>query len=263
MPFIEIVTKGHVATLTIQRADKLNALNAEVVAELSAAIASLASTSYARPEEAVRAAVLTGAGKAFVAGADIAAMAEMSAAEAARFSEAGHALCAAIESAPFPVIAAVNGFALGGGLELALACDFIFAADGAKLGLPEVTLAVIPGFGGTQRLTRRIGNARARELVFTGRTIGAEDAARIGLVNDVVPAAELLERAWACAEQIAKAGPLAVAAAKRVMLHGEGSGLAPACELERNAFAALFGSEDQRSGMRAFVARQKATFTGR
>src|SRR5262249_34630510 len=146
----------------------------------------------------VRAAILTGAGKAFVAGADIAEMATMTPREAKSFSQAGHALGESMERAAFPIIAAVNGFALGGGLELALACDFIYAAEGAKLGQPEVTLGVIPGFGGTQRLVRRVGIARARELVYTGDLIGADQALAIGLVNAVVPAAELMLRARDC-----------------------------------------------------------------
>ncbi|MBM4376048.1 MAG: enoyl-CoA hydratase/isomerase family protein [Deltaproteobacteria bacterium] len=264
MATIERTQSGHVATLTINRPDKLNALNAEVLAELRATLAGLVTESTTGdPGCATRAVVLTGAGKAFVAGADIAAMAAMTTTEAARFSEVGHALCAALEAAPFPVLAAVNGFALGGGLELALACDFILAADTAKVGLPEVTLGVIPGFGGTQRLARRIGLGRARELVYTGRMVTAEEALRLGLVNEVVPGAELLARATKVAEQIGAVGPLAVAAAKRAMLHGSEIALGPACELERQAFAGLFGTEDQRTGMAAFLAKQKATFAGK
>jgi len=264
MATIERTQSGHVATLTINRPDKLNALNAEVLAELHATLTGIVTEStMGDPGCATRAVVLTGAGKAFVAGADIAAMAEMTTTAAARFSEAGHALCAALEAAPFPVLAAVNGFALGGGLELALACDFILAADTAKVGLPEVTLGVIPGFGGTQRLARRIGLGRARELVYTGRMVTAEEALRLGLVNEVVPGADLLARATKVAEQIAGAGPLAVAAAKRAMLHGSEIALGPACELERQAFAGLFGTEDQRTGMAAFLAKQKATFAGK
>jgi enoyl-CoA hydratase len=264
MGFVERTQSGHVATLTINRPDKLNALSAEVVSELASTFAMLVRESTTgEPSCATRAVLLTGAGKAFVAGADIAAMATMTTTEAARFSEAGHALCAGIEAAPFAVIAAVNGFALGGGLELALACDFIYAADTAKVGLPEVTLGVIPGFGGTQRLARRVGVGRARELVFTGRMVAAEEALRIGLVNEVVPAAELLERAGKVAAQIAAVGPLAVTAAKRAMLLGTEASLGPACELERQAFAALFGTEDQRTGMSAFLAKQKTSFAGR
>ncbi|MDC3952948.1 enoyl-CoA hydratase/isomerase family protein [Polyangium jinanense] len=252
---------GPIATLTINRPSKLNALNAELVAELARVFEALATEGAG--EDAVRAAILTGAGKAFVAGADIGEMAEMTPVAAKRFADAGQRLCHRIETLPFPVIAAVNGFALGGGSELALSCDFIYAAEGAKLGLPEVTLGVMPGFGGTQRLLRRVGAARARELVYTGDMVSAEQALAIGLVNAVHPAAELVQKARETAQKIASRGPLAVAAAKRVMLHGEGVDLASACEHEAQAFAGLFGSEDQREGMKAFLAKTKPTFVGR
>lgn len=253
---------GPVATLTINRPSKLNALNALLVAELARAFEALATAGEG--QDAVRAAILTGAGnKAFVAGADIGEMAEMTPVAAKRFADAGQKLCHRIEALPFPVIAAVNGFALGGGCELALACDFIHAADTAKLGLPEVTLGVMPGFGGTQRLLRRVGAARARELVFTGDMVNAEQALAMGLVNAVHPAAELVQKARDTALKIASRGPLAVAAAKRVMLHGEGIDLASACEHEAQAFAGLFGSDDQREGMKAFLAKTKPTFLGR
>jgi len=252
---------GAVATLTINRPAKLNALNAEVLAALSQALDTLEASLDS--ENPVRAAILTGAGKAFVAGADIAAMSAMSPVEAKRFADRGQKLFHRIEALPFPVIAAVNGFALGGGCELALSCDFIYAAEGAKLGQPEVNLGVIPGFGGTQRLVRRIGNARARELVFTGDMVSAEQALAMGLVNAVFPAAELVMRARDAALKIASRGPLAVAAAKRVMLLGEATDLDAACELEAQAFAGLFGSEDQRGGMKAFMEKAKPTFRGR
>lgn len=261
--FIQVERTGPVATVTIQRADKLNALNARVIEQLHRAVLSLAQPSPGAGDEPVRAAILAGAGKAFIAGADIAEMASMSPIEAKRFADAGHALCAAIEAAPVPVIAAVQGFALGGGCEIALACDFIYAAEGARFGQPEVNLAVIPGFGGTQRLMRRVGIARARELIFTGDMIGADQALAMGLVNAVVPAAELTIRARDTALKIASRGPLAVAAAKRVMLRGQDESLTAACELEAQAFAALFGSDDQRAGMRAFLEKSKAAFTGR
>jgi enoyl-CoA hydratase len=183
--------------------------------------------------------------------------------EAKRFADAGHRLCALIEALPFPVIAAVNGFALGGGCEIALACDFIYAAEGAKLGQPEVNLAVIPGFGGTQRLMRRVGIARARELIYTADLVTAEQALAMGLVNAVLPGAELLLRARDTALKIAARGPLAVAAAKRVLLRGESIDLPAACELEAQAFAGLFGSEDQRNGMRAFLEKVKGAFVGK
>lgn len=255
---VAIERTGAVATVTIQRPEKLNALNVRVVAELTRAFTGLAESA-----DPVRCAILTGAGKAFVAGADIAEMASLSVTEAKRFADAGHALGSLIEGLPFPVIAAVNGFALGGGCELALSCDFIYAAEGAKLGQPEVNLGVIPGFGGTQRLLRRVGAARARELVYTGDMITAEQALAMGLVNAVYPAADLLSRAREAALKIASKGPLAVAASKRVMLRGEALDLPAACELEAQAFAALFGTEDQRAGMKAFLEKGKATFTGK
>jgi enoyl-CoA hydratase len=263
LEFVLVERVGPVATVTIQRPDKLNALNIRVVAELTRAFHDLASSADASAAEPVRAAILTGAGKAFVAGADIAEMATMTSVEAKRFSDAGHRLGALIEGVSFPVIAAVNGFALGGGCELALACDFIYAAEGAKLGQPEVNLGVIPGFGGTQRLLRRVGAARARELIYTGDMITAEQALAMGLVNAVVPGAELLQRARDVALKIASRGPLAVASAKRVLLRGEPLDLPAACELEAQAFAGLFGSEDQKGGMRAFLDKAKAAFTGR
>jgi enoyl-CoA hydratase len=268
--FLAIEHTGTVATVTIQRPDKLNALNARVIAELTQAFQGLidqvgrAGGAGAAEEGApVRAVILTGTGKAFVAGADIGEMVSMTSVEAKRFADAGHALCALIEAAPFPVIAAVNGFALGGGCELALACDFIYASEGAKLGQPEVNLAILPGFGGTQRLLRRVGAARARELIYTGDPISAEQALAFGLVNAVIPAAELLLRARDTALKIASRGPLAVASAKRVMRSGEGLGLPAACELEAQAFAGLFGTEDQRAGMRAFLEKSKTAFKGR
>ena len=258
--FLTVERTGAVAVVTIQRPDKLNALNARVIAELTAAFQGLIA---ATGEDTVRAAILTGAGKAFVAGADIGEMSTMTTTEARRFADAGHALGALLETAPFPVIAAVNGFALGGGCELALACDFILAADNAKLGQPEVNLGIIPGFGGTQRLVRRVGAARARELIYTGDMINAEQALAMGLVNSVVPGAELLLRARDVALKIASRGPVAVAAAKRVMLRGESLDLVTACELEVQAFSALFGSEDQKIGMKAFMEKSKAAFVGK
>ena len=249
--------RGGTVLLTLNRPDKLNALNAELLSTLEAILRELSESA------AVRAVVITGAGeKAFAAGADIAAMQTMTAAQARTFAGLGHAVGRAMESAAFPVIGAVNGFALGGGCELALACDFLYASDRAKFGQPEVNLGVIPGFGGTQRLARRVGIARARELCFTGNLIGAEEALRIGLVNAVVPGAELLDHALAVASTIAQKGPLAVAQAKRVLQQGEGVPLAVANELEVQAFAALFGSDDQREGMQAFVEKRAASFKG-
>lgn len=249
---------GAIAQITINRPDKLNAINRAVIRDLTEAFTAL------QQGEAPRAVILTGAGsKAFVAGADIAEMSTMSAPEGYAFSEAGHRLGHLMESAPFPIIAAVNGFALGGGCELMLSCDLAYAADNAKLGQPEVNLGVIPGFGGTQRLTRRVGIAKARELVYTADMIGAEEALRIGLVNGVFLGAELLTKTREIAQKIASKGPLAIAAAKRVLWRGADVELGVANELEAQAFGVLFGSDDKREGMGAFVEKRKATFTGR
>jgi enoyl-CoA hydratase len=246
-----------VAVVTINRADKLNALNEQLLAELTQTFVALGK------DAAVRVAILTGAGKAFVAGADIAAMSGLSPLEAQSFSRAGHELGYIIEDLPIPVIAAVNGYALGGGLELALCADFIIASQRAKFGQPEVGLGLIPGFGGTQRLPRRIGIARARELIYSGDTIDAEEAARIGLVNRIVAPEELIERATDLASRIASRSTVAVASCKRLLQEGQAAPLRTANELEVNAFAALFGSEDQREGTQAFLERRSPTFAGR
>jgi enoyl-CoA hydratase len=247
---------GAVVTLTLNRPDKLNALSAELLAELTDAFRAIATKS-------ARVTIVTGAGKAFSAGVDITEMAGMSTIDAKRRADTGHALAALIESLACPVIAAVNGFALGGGCELALACDFIYASDTAKFGQPEVNLGVIPGFGGTQRLARRVGIGRARELVYTGEIIGAERALAIGLVNAVIPKDELSGRVRAVADQIVSKGPLAIAQAKRTMLRGVEGDMTAASELEAQAFAMLFGTADQKEGMQAFVEKRKPDFQGK
>jgi enoyl-CoA hydratase len=255
--YVRFEVDGPVATLTVDRPDALNALNADVLSEIKSAVEEAAST------DGVRCMVVTGAGKAFVAGADIASMKSMGPDEAKRFAEEGHRTLNMIESLPCPVIAAVNGFALGGGCELALACDFIYASEKAKLGQPEVKLGVIPGFGGTQRLARRVGVAMARELVYTGAMLNADEALRIGLVNRVVAPDELLGAAHATATTIAEMGPLAVTAAKRAILEGEDRQLEEANAREIDLFAGCFSSEDQKEGMDAFLAKRKAEFKGR
>jgi enoyl-CoA hydratase len=255
---IKVERDGAVATITLNRPDKLNALNEALLGELLAALGELGD------DPGVHFLIFTGAGdKAFAAGADIGAMTEMSPVRARAFAELGHAVGARLEGARFPVLGAVNGFALGGGCELALACDFLYASDKAKFGQPEVNLGVIPGFGGTQRLARRVGIGRARELCYTGDMIGADEALRIGLVNAVVPHAELLGRAQATAKKVASKGPLAIAQAKRVLRCGEGLPLTAACELEAQAFAGLFESHDQREGMNAFLEKRPAKFEGK
>ncbi len=247
-----------VATLTLNRPDKLNALDATLLNALEAALDDL------RRDPSVAVVILTGAGeKAFAAGADIAAMATLSPEQAKKFSEQGHRICASMEEAPFPVIGAINGFALGGGCELALACDFLYASERAKFGQPEVKLGVIPGFGGTQRLARRVGLGLARELCYTGATIDAQTALRVGLVNAVHPPAELAAKTLEVAKTIASMGPCAITACKRVLLNGADMALAEANDLESAAFATLFATSDQREGMAAFLAKRPARFEGK
>jgi enoyl-CoA hydratase len=257
MSTILVERDGAVATILLNRPDKLNALSIELLSTLDAELTKLAS------DTSVSCAILTGAGeKAFAAGADIGAMLEMSTEQARGFSELGHRVCSRIEKAPFPVIGAVNGFALGGGCEIALSCDFLYASDKAKLGQPEVNLGVMPGFGGTQRLARRVGIGRARELCYTGDAIGADEALRIGLVNAVVPHAELLPKVKEVAGKIASKGRLAIAQCKRVLFSGEDVPLDVANALETQAFAMLFGTKDRAEGMKAFLEKRKAAFTG-
>jgi len=257
MSTVIVARDGALALVTLNRPDKLNALSLELLTTLEAEIAKL----YADPS--ISCVILTGAGdKAFAAGADIGAMLEMGTEQARAFSELGHRVCSRIEKAPFPVIGAVNGFALGGGCEIALACDFLYASDKAKLGQPEVNLGVIPGFGGTQRLARRIGIARARELCYTGDTINAEEALRIGLVNAVVPHAELAAKVKDVASKIASKGRIAVAQCKRVLFSGEDVPLDVANAIETQAFAMLFGTNDRAEGMKAFLEKRKAAFNG-
>lgn len=255
---LKVEVEGAVATLTIDRPKALNALNSQTLRELEAALSELATNS------SVRALIVTGGGeKAFVAGADIAEMAAYSTEQARGFAALGHRVFAALEALPFPTIAAVNGFALGGGLELALSCDLIYASDKAKLGLPEVGLAVIPGFGGTQRLTRLVGKSRAKELIFTGDRVDAAKAKEVGLVLDVIPGDQLLAHCKTVAQKIAKNGPLAVAQAKRSVEFGADADLRTGSELERQSFAMLFGTEDQREGMKAFLEKRAANFSGK
>ncbi|WIG97348.1 MULTISPECIES: enoyl-CoA hydratase-related protein [Myxococcus] len=253
---IRLEQEGAVATLFIDRPKALNALNTKTLQELESALKAL-------PAD-VRVLIVTGGGeKAFVAGADIAEMAALTDAQAQEFGALGHRVMAALEALPIPTIAAVNGFALGGGSELALACDFIYASEKARLGLPEVGLGVIPGFGGTQRLTRLVGRARAKELIFTGDRIDAAKAKELGMVLEVLPADGLLAHCRAVAEKMLKNSPLAISKAKQVIEAGADQDLRAANELERKAFGDLFGSEDQREGMKAFLEKRIATFTGK
>jgi len=259
-PILGVEEDGPLALLTLNRPDKLNALDFALLAELGALVAEFASRPAAtRP----RALIVTGSGdKAFAAGADIAAMSALTPEQARAFSEHGQRVGRALEEAPFPSIAAVNGFALGGGAELALACDFMLASDRARFGQPEAGLGLLPGFGGTQRLVRRVGIGRARELVYTGAVIDAARAKEIGLVNDVVPHAELLTKAKAIGRAVASKAPLSVAACKRLILRGSEVSLEAALELETLAFGAAFATRDAREGIDAFLAKRPPRFEG-
>jgi enoyl-CoA hydratase len=256
-PTVRLTIEGTTAILTVDRPKALNALNTATLEQLEEALAGLAS----QPQ--LRGLIVTGAGeKAFVAGADIAEMVNLTIEQSLAFAARGHRTFAALERLHCPTIAAVNGFALGGGCELALACDFIYAAETAKFGLPEVSLSIIPGFGGTQRLTRLVGRARAKELIFTGDMLDAARAKEIGLALDVLPGAQLMDHCRAVIGRIAKKGPLAVAAAKRVIDQGADVALAAGNTLEREAFADLFQTADRREGMAAFLEKRAPAFRG-
>ncbi len=252
---IKYEVKEGIGTITINRPDVLNALNMQVLAEMLSAIVSAAS------DAEVKVVVVTGAGRSFIAGADIAQMSEFGTQDGLRFGDLGHAMLMALETMDKPAIAAVNGFALGGGTEVSLGCDFIYASTKAKFGQPEVSLGIIPGFGGTQRLARTVGMNKARELIYTGEIIDAQEAVRIGLVAEVFEPDELMDKVREKANLLMSNGPLAIAAAKRVMNKGVDLPLDSALELEKQAFSALFGTEDQTEGMAAFVAKRKAVFT--
>jgi enoyl-CoA hydratase len=250
--------RGPVALLTLNRPDALNALNAALLQTLADRSAEIAADS------SVRAVVVTGAGRAFAAGADIAAMREMTAIEGEAFSRLGHRVLASLEELTVPTIAAVNGFALGGGCELACACDWIYAIRKARFGQPEVNLGLIPGFGGTSRLPRRVGVGWARELVMSGEPIPAEVAERIGLVNRVFEDVDaLLEAAIKAGETVAAKGPLAIARAKRLLHETPDADLRVAHACEQAAFGAVFATEDSREGMSAFLEKRDASFKGR
>lgn len=253
---IKLTQDGAIATLTFSRPQALNAINPQMFSESLAAVNALVAESH------TRALIITGEGKAFVAGADIKAMSQMGPKQAAAFVGIGHKLAHAFEQAPFPVIAAVNGFALGGGCELALAADFIYASELAKFGQPEVNLGVIPGAGGCVRLARAIGPARAKELIYSAAIIDAAKAKDVGLVLEVFPHDTLLEEVYTRARTIASKGPLAVAAAKTVIREGIDADARVASALEITTFANLFDTQDGKAGLKAFVEKTTYAFTG-
>ncbi len=253
-----LARQGAIALVTINRPEARNALDGETLDAIGAAFA------QAEADPEVRCAILAGAGdQAFAAGADIKAMADAEPNGADVLVGQAQRLADRLEASRLPVIAAVHGFALGGGLELALACDFIFAARGAKLGFPEVGLGVIPGMGGTQRLARRIGVPRARELIYRGALVDAEEAMRLGFVNAVLEPGALLPQARAVAAEITARAPLAVAAAKQALRRGVDAALDAGLSLERHLFASLFATQDQKEGMRAFIEKRAPVWTGK
>lgn len=252
---IRVQSEGPITTLTIDRPKALNALSSQVIRELDEAVPKLPS--------GTRVVIFTGAGeKAFVAGADIAEMRGKTPAEAEAFSLQGHALGRRIEALDAVTIAAVNGFALGGGCELAMCCDLIYAAENARFGQPEVNLGIIPGFGGTQRLPRLVGPQLARELIFTGDMIDAQTAKLIGLVAAVLPKDELHAHVRKVADKIIAKGPLAIAAAKQLVKKGASMDLDAANLLEARVFGSLFSTKDTLEGMSAFVEKRPARFAG-
>jgi enoyl-CoA hydratase len=255
---VHLEIRGPVAVLTLENPGKLNALSVEMLAAIAQHLDAI------EADDNLRAVVITGAGeKAFAAGADIGHMRKATVDEARDYAERGHAVFTRIEDFPKPVIAAINGYALGGGCELVLACDIRIAADTAKLGQPEVNLGIFPGWGGTQRLPRLTGPGFAKELIFTGRHVDAAEARAAGLVNHISAAAELLDRAVALGEEIARKSPIAVTVAKELVNRALDGDYRDALARELAAFGNAFDTEDQREGMAAFFEKREPRFTGR
>lgn len=251
---ILVEKEGNIAIMTINRPASLNALNSETLKELDIAIDVLAE------DEEVLAVILTGAGKAFVAGADITEMKDLNVNQGRKFGLLGNKVFRKLEIMEKPVIAAVNGFALGGGCEISMACDIRLASAKAKFGQPEVGLGITPGFGGTQRLPRLVGASMAKQLIFTGEIIGAEEALRIGLVNKVVEPEKLMEEAKEMAKKIANNAPIAVKLCKAAINRGVQCDIDTAISYEAEVFGECFSTEDQKEGMTAFVEKRDKCF---
>ena len=255
---ILIDTVDGIATITFNRPKSLNALNSALLEEFAHALAAIAA------DETVRVLVLAGSGeKAFVAGADINELAKLDTLKAKVFINRGLAAINQLAELPIPAIAAVNGFALGGGLEIAMACDFVYASDTARFGQPEINLGLIPGYGGTQRLPRIIGIGRAKELLFTGRMIAADEAFRLGIVNRVTSTGALMEEVMITAKEMAGKGKVALRAIKQAVNNGLNVDLASGLRIETDAFAICMASADAKEGTSAFLEKRKAVFNGK
>ena len=251
MEFVTYEQDGFVGLVTINRPKALNALNSEVLKEIEAAFDAI-------DLETTRAVILTGAGeKSFVAGADIGEMSTLTKEEGEAFGKTGNDVFRKIETFPIPVIAAVNGFALGGGCEISMSCDIRLCSENAVFGQPEVGLGITPGFGGTQRLARLVGAGKAKEMIYTAFNIKADEAYRIGLVNAVYPQAELMGAAKKMAARIAKNAPIAVRACKKAINEGLDAEMDQAIVIEEKAFGSCFETEDQKAGMEAFLNKTK------
>jgi len=249
--------KGHILTITINRESKMNALNRETLEEIHLAVKG------ASQNKAVKGIIITGSGqKSFIAGADISEFSNLDPAEGAKLASEGHKVFNMIENCKKPVIAAINGYALGGGLELAMACHIRIASDTAKMGLPEITLGLIPGYGGTQRLTHLVGKGKALETILTSEKLGAQEAFQIGLVNHVVPAEELILKAEELAQKIINGPPLAIAGAISAVNAALAYGV-DGFETEINEFARCFKTEDFQEGLSAFIEKRKPVFKGK
>ena len=253
MAFVELEKKGAVGVITMNRPEALNALNDQVLRDLDSVL------DQVEHDEEILVVVLTGAGRSFVAGADIGQMSNFTAVEAQAFGVYGNQVFLKLENLTKPTIAAVNGFALGGGCELCMACDIRLASEKAKFGQPEVGLGITPGFGGTQRLARIVGTANAMELILTAKTIRAEDALALGLVTHVYPAEELMDKALELANAIAANAQIAVRQSKAAIRRGLQTDMATGTAFESEAFALCFATEDQKDAMRAFVNKEKIT----
>ena len=251
MAFVEVTKQGNIGIITMNRPEALNALSSAVFADLTKAL------DQVEHDDDVYVVIITGAGRAFVAGADIGEMANMNVEEGLAFSELGNSLLMRVDMFPKPTIAAVNGFALGGGCELSLACDIRIASEKAKFGQPEVGLGIIPGFGGTQRMARIIGTGAAMELIYTAETIDAKRAEAIGMVNHVVAPDELMDFALNLANKIAANAQVAIRTSKMAIRRGIDCDISTAVTYEALAFATCFGTEDQKDAMKAFVEKRK------